>query len=173
MGVRLALTVRTSTPAIPGRNLAAFADLAIVRARFCVRKCAWGAGFRSMADEHFAEIRQAAGTTTRTGGCVAAGGTPPAGFWSRALTARSAMPQAQNLTGKATATACAWITSVYAGSASFIGVQLRRRQIDLAGQPLAHARTQPAASRTEKPRDPATTSRSRCRDRTDRRLALP
>ena len=47
----------------------------------------------------------------------------------------------QNLTGKATAAACAWITSNYDGDRALLpGVELRDRQEELAGQHAAHAR---------------------------------
>jgi hydroxymethylglutaryl-CoA reductase (NADPH) len=75
--------------------------------------------FGAWLTEHFAEIKQAAETTTRTGRLRGIEQYSASRILFTRFDYTTGDAAGQNLTGKATAAACAWITSNYEGITSF------------------------------------------------------
>ncbi len=96
--------------------------------------------FGEWLTEHFAEIKQAAEATTRTGRLRGIEQYSASRILFTRFDYTTGDAAGQNLTGKATAAACAWITANYTGHHGLpAGVELRHRQEELAGQHPAHA----------------------------------
>lgn len=76
--------------------------------------------FGAWLTEHFAEIKQAAEATTRTGRLRGVEQYSASRILFTRFDYTTGDAAGQNLTGKATAAACAWITSNYAGITDFL-----------------------------------------------------
>ena len=97
--------------------------------------------FGEWLSENFDDIKAAAETTTRTGRLRDIEQYSASRILFTRFNYTTGDAAGQNLTGKATAAACAWITSNYEGIDRFYPrVQLRDRQEELAGEHAAHAR---------------------------------
>ena len=98
-------------------------------------------GFGEWLSEHFAEVKEAAEATTSTGRLRGIEQFSASRIVFTRFDYTTGDAAGQNLTGKATAAACAWITSNYDGHQQLLSRgQLRHRQEELAGEHPAHPR---------------------------------
>jgi hydroxymethylglutaryl-CoA reductase (NADPH) len=98
--------------------------------------------FGAWLTEHFAEIKQAAEATTRTGRLRGVEQYSASRILFTRFDYTTGDAAGQNLTGKATAAACAWITSNYAGITDFL---LESNILRTRGKRVVAEATLPAA----------------------------